>query len=349
MHMDVPPGNSTEGNLNDERFLRRVAQRYYEAGETQEAIAKKENCSRQMIGKALQKAQERGIVRISVVPEERMGYLQNLARDVRFQLRLEDLVLVPGSNPRAMENGKVADGVLADITSNAADYLDHLLTNETILAVSGGKHIMRNVLRNLKPTRMLPNLQVISTLGFISRSTNFGDPNLIAYDIAIAYGARHYWLPTPAIVKTQEQCEQLHNLPIVGDVLQVVEKATVIMMGLWPATDNSNLVKKNILSQQQVDALQAYHPVVDIDHWVFDADGRCINEIMDTPPYYLTGLNIPHLKERIRNEHIKVILVAGASDAYIPGIQAVLKAGIANILITDHITAELLLKFPSGE
>jgi deoxyribonucleoside regulator len=348
MLMDIPPGNEG-GLLNDDRFLRRVAQRYYEAGETQETIAEKEACSRQMIGKALQKARDRGIVRISVVPEERTGYLQNLMRDVRSQLRLEDLVLVPGSNPRAMEDGKVADGVLADITASAADYLDHLLTNETILAVSGGKHIMRNVVRNLKPTRMLPNLQVTSTLGFIRPSTNFGDPNLIAYDIAIAYGARHYWLPTPAIVKTPEQCEQLHNLPLVGDVLQVVEKATVVMIGLWPATDNSALVKKGILSQQQVDALQAYHPVVDIDHWVFDADGNCINERMDPPPYYLTGLNIPDLKERIRKEHIKVILVAGASDAYIPGIQAVLKAGIANILITDHITAELLLKFTSGK
>jgi deoxyribonucleoside regulator len=98
-----------------------------------------------------------------------------------------------------------------------------------------------------------------------------------------------------------------------------------------------------------VNTLQPYHPIVDIDHWVFDADGRCINELMDPPPYYLTGLNIPNLKERIRKEHIKVILVAGASDAYIPGIQAVLKAGIANILITDHITAELLLKPTSGE
>jgi len=65
--------------------------------------------------------------------------------------------------------------------------------------------------------------------------------------------------------------------------------------------------------------------------------------MIDPPPYYLTGLPIPRLKEKIRKEGTKVILVAGAGPAYVPAIRAALKAGIANILITDHITAQLLL------
>jgi len=43
-----------------------------------------------------------------------------------------------------------------------------------------------------------------------------------------------------------------------------------------------------------------------------------------------------------------MILVAGASPAYATGMRAVLKAGIVNILITDHVTghvtAELLMR-----
>ena len=87
----------------------------------------------------------------------------------------------------------------------------------------------------------------------------------------------------------------------------------------------------------------AFHPAVDINHWVFDAEGRCINAMMDPPPYFVTGFPIPRLKEKIREEGTKVILVAGAGPSYVPAIRAALKAGIANILVTDHITAELLI------
>jgi DNA-binding transcriptional regulator LsrR (DeoR family) len=86
-----------------------------------------------------------------------------------------------------------------------------------------------------------------------------------------------------------------------------------------------------------------YQPVVDINHWVFDAAGRCINEIADSFPYTLSGLEIPYLKEKIQQSNTKVILVAGGSPSYIPAIRAALKAGIANILVTDHTTAQFLL------
>ena len=93
----------------------------------------------------------------------------------------------------------------------------------------------------------------------------------------------------------------------------------------------------------QVEAIEPYQPVVDINHWVFDASGRCINELLDPPPYYLSGLEIPRLKDKIQQRDTKVILVVGGSARYIPAIRAALKAGLANILVTDHVTAQLLL------
>ena len=45
----------------------------------------------------------------------------------------------------------------------------------------------------------------------------------------------------------------------------------------------------------------------------------------------------------VEQRKVKVILVAGGGPAYVSAIQAALKAGLANILITDHITAQLLL------
>jgi deoxyribonucleoside regulator len=115
------------------------------------------------------------------------------------------------------------------------------------------------------------------------------------------------------------------------------------MMGLWPPHTHDEVVMRGILTREQMDAIKAFHPAVDINHWVFDAEGHCINEMMDPPPYYVMGFPIPRLKEKIRKEGTKAILVAGAGPSYVPAIRAALKAGLANILITDHITAEQLI------
>lgn len=343
MLMNTPPANSTEGvMIESDRFLRKIAHLYYEAGWTQEKIAESENYTRQTISKALQKAKDRGIIRISVIPEERTGFLRNLARELRTMIGLEDLVIVPGRNLDSMPDNEIDDGVMADIASAAAEYLDELLKDGDVLAVSGGKRIMRHVVRYLKPTKRLPNLNVVPTIGFVRQFTNFGDPNLIAHDIATAYGANHAWLPIPAIVKTQEQRDLARSLPLVCEVLEIVESANVVMMGLWPSSSFNYLVRRGIVSQEQMDEFEAFQPVADINHWVFNQVGICINEILTPPPYFLTGLEIPKLANRIKQHKSKSILVAGASKSYIAGILAILRAGLVSILVTDHITAQLL-------
>jgi len=201
---------------------------------------------------------------------------------------------------------------------------------------------MRNVVRYLKPSKLLPGLEVVPTIGFVETRPSIGDSNLVAYDIAAAYGAKHAWLPVPAIVETLEQQQQARALPLVRDVVKTMEKANIIMMGVWPVNSENYLVKRGVVLPQQLVNLQALQPVGDINHWFFDATGRFINDLLQPPPYYLTGLEIPLLSERVHQERIKVILVAGGSPSYIPVISALLKAGIVNILITDHVTAECL-------
>jgi deoxyribonucleoside regulator len=329
--------------LADERFLRKIAYLYYEDGYSQETIATMEFCSRQTVGKALQKARERGIVRITIVPDLRTGYLRNLSREVRLQLGLEDLVLAAGQSMSTTRAEDILDDVVMEIASAAADYLDQLLTDSDILAVSGGRTFMRNLVRYCKPSRALSHLQVVATIGFVGSRTSYGDANLIAYDLAQAYGASHLWFPCPAFLADQDQVQRSRSLPIIKEGYEMMQRASVIVTSLFPPHTNDELVMRRILSPQQREAIEACSPAVDINHWVFDAQGQCINELLDPPPYYLSGLEIPRLRDRIQRSGVKVILVAGGSPAYVPAIRAALKAGLANILITDHVTAQLLL------
>src|SRR5713226_5749121 len=215
---ELVQGNVTEARLlSDERFLRKIAYLYYEDGYSQEAIAGMEFCSRQTVSKALQKARERGIVRISIVPDLRTGYLRNLAREVRVELGLQDLILVPGQSLDAIHADEILDEVVIEIANAAADYLDQLLTDSDILAVSGGKTFMRNLVRYVKPTKLLPHMRVVATIGFVESRTSYGDANLIAFDLAEAYGASHVWFPSPAFLPDKEQVQSTRKLPIIKE------------------------------------------------------------------------------------------------------------------------------------
>jgi deoxyribonucleoside regulator len=342
---EIVQGNASEARLlADERFLRKVAYLYYEDGHSQETIADMVFCSRQMIGKALQRARERGIVRVAIVPDLSAGYLRNLSREVRLQLGLEDLILVAGGNMNTIAPEDILGDVVIEIASAAADYLDQLLTDADILAVSGGRTFMRNLVRYTKPTKVLSHLQVVATIGFVETRTNYGDANLIAHDLAEAYGASHLWFPAPAFLRDEAQVEQTRDLPIVKEAYEMMHRASIVLTGVFPPHTNEELVMQQILSQEQRKAIEAHQPAADINHWVFDASGRCINELLTPPPYFLSGLEIPRLKDTIKQGGTKVILVAGGSPAYIPAIRAVLRAELANILVTDHVTAQLLLR-----
>ena len=338
-------GSSSEARLlGDERFLRKIAYMYYEDGHSQETIAEMEFCSRQTVSKALQKAKDRGIVRISIIPDLRTGYLRNLSREVRVQLDLEDLILVAGQNMNMIAAADLLDDVVMEISSAAAEYLDQMLTDSDILAVSGGRTFMRSLVRHLRPTRLLPHLQVVATVGFVESRTSIGDANLIAHDLAEAYGANHLWFPCPAFLPDAEQVQYTRQLPIIKDAYEMMIRANIMVMSLWTPYSNKDMIARGILSPEQLEAIEKYRPVADINHWVFDASGRCLNEMVEPFPYALSGLEIPRINDKIQQNSAKVILVVGGSPSFIPAIRAILRARLANILVTDHITAQLLLE-----
>ena len=54
--------------LDDVNVLYKIASLYYESGNTQDEIARKVDMSRPMVSRALEKARNIGLVRISVFP-----------------------------------------------------------------------------------------------------------------------------------------------------------------------------------------------------------------------------------------------------------------------------------------
>ncbi len=327
-------------DLFDEDNLRHIAIDYYENKKSQKDIAESWGVARAAISVALRRAIDLKIVRVRVVPEERPHKLHWVRRNVMRKFNLEDVQLAPA---HIDAQGDPTPDVIPYIAGAAAAYLDDVLTNESKLALSGGRRFNRQVVQHLQPHQLLPDMEVLPLSGFIVETANVGDASLLAFDLSTLYGAKHSWLPIPAIVETQEQCKTAKELPIIRDVLKKIEKEANIFLLTLFAPFSPNVLSKGVLKQEQIDKIMSKKPVCNIDLWFYTLDGECVNNMMADPPYYLTGYNINNLRTKVENDEAQVILVAGGFDAHVAGIQAALRARLANVLITDHITAMKLI------
>lgn len=342
-------------DLYNEDVLRQIAIDHYERNRTQPDIAKSLGVSRPSITEALKRARALGIISITIPRDkERQPSLNRLQTAMlrKFGI-LEDVELVVG---HIDVEGSLAPNVVPDIAKAAATYLEGELINSvknddkrTSLAVSGGRRFIRQVVQNLNPNISLPNLEVYPISGFIREQANIGDASLLAYDIATLYGAKYAWLPIPAIVNTQQQCTLAKELPIVRDVLGRVEEANYYLITLFTPYSNE-IIERGILQKEQV-AKISQNAVCNIEMWFYSQKGKCVNTTMAEPPFFLTGYDINKLREKVEKRKAQVILVAGGSEKkadgtvmnQVDGIRAILEAKLANVLVTDHITARGLL------
>ena len=86
--------------LDDVNTLYKIASLYYESGNTQDEIAHKVDMSRPMVSRALEKARNIGLVRISVVPPKKFT---NLSKTISQALGIKEIVIAPSSSSTGNE------------------------------------------------------------------------------------------------------------------------------------------------------------------------------------------------------------------------------------------------------
>lgn len=299
-----------------------AARLYYEHRFTQQEVADKLGISRPGVSRLLQKAQDEGIVQITIVDPSDSG--SRLEQLLTQKYDLKKVIVVPThKNPNITKTrlGKAAVRIL-----------DQISYEGMTLGISWGT-TMQEVARQLKNTPM-KNSIIVQLNGGISRAEYDTNASEISKSVAEKMNAIPYLLPLPAVVDRSELKDAIISDRNINRTLALGKQAKIAMFTIGSFSHDSVLVKADYFSSQEVEELLSKGAVGDICSRLIDQNGEICSPELNARTI---GIELEDLTEKDYT-----IAVAGGSDK-VQAINAALKGKWFNCLITDEFVANELL------
>lgn len=308
--------------LDDDRIdlLVKVAELYYELGMTQEEVAAHLALSRPTVSRLLREARERNIVRITVVnPKSRSGELE---RDLVERWNLHDAVVVATTMTRG-------DLLIRRLGEAGARYLERHLPPRANLGIGLGRTVYQLVY-SLEGVGPAPH--VVPLCGGTVFSESAYHVNEIARIAAKRLNGRCTYLHAPAEASSRQVYEALLGDEGVAAVMRIWDRLDWAVVGIG-AAEYAESPEFRAYVERAVRA--GAQPVADLCHRLVDAEGRPCSG----PDECCTiAVTIEQLRKAKR-----VLAVAGGPHK-VRAIQAALRTGAIDVLLTDEATALALLR-----
>ncbi len=307
---------------NKNRLSIDVAKLYYKSDYSQQQIANKLNLSRPTVSRLLQYAKDKGFVQINISDpiEDNISLEEKLCK--KYNLDVVKIAYSPLN---------ISSEIKKSISMKAAEYLYEIAKDGDIIGVSWGTTIYKMAL-NLKH-KALKGVQIVQLKGGISHSQN----NTYAYEVvelfSEAFSTVGRYLPLPVMFDTVQIKELIERDKHIRNILDLGRQANIAVFTVGTVKDDALLFRLGYIDQKDREIIQK-KAAGDICSRFFDLNGNICDKDLDERT---VGIKLEELKEKEKR-----ILVAG-SQRKITAIEASLRGGFANILITDQYTAEELL------
>ncbi|GKX32979.1 MAG: DNA-binding transcriptional regulator [Rhizobiaceae bacterium MnEN-MB40S] len=296
---------------------------YYVAGKTQDEIARKLGVSRQSAQRLVSLAITEKLIKVRL--DHPIAHCMELARRLTDAYRLDYCDVVP-SDPDS-------PGSIVGLAQAGAGLMERELksSDPKIIAFGTGR-ALRACVEELSPMDC-PQHRIVSLLGNMSADGSASAYNAII-QLADKVRARHYPMPLPVFATSPEERALLHGQKPVRNILDLCASADVTFVGIGNIGDNSPLFVDGFIDQDQMDAVMNAGAVGEIVSWIYDAQGRLIenhtNSVVASAP--------------IRSNPPNSVIGIAAGDQKVPAIRAALAGRLINGFITNEATAEALLR-----
>ncbi len=295
---------------------------YYVAGNTQEEIASKMGISRQSAQRLVSLSVSEGLIKVRL--DHPIGRCLDLAERLRTRYALDHCEVVPSDPGHSSTTIGIAE-------AGAAELERCLRSPDPVIIAIGTGRTLKAAIEQLQPMDC-PHHTVVSLTGNIAPDGSAAFYNVI-FNVADTVKARSFPMPLPVIASSAKERAMLHTQPMIASTLDLAARANITFVGIGHLGSDAPLLLDGFISETEHQALQKAGAVGEICGWVFDAGGRLIegqtNDRVASAP-------IPS------RENGRVIALA-MGPAKAAAIRAALTRRLANGIITDEQTAELLL------
>mgnify|MGYP001409905378 CR=1 FL=1 len=300
----------------------RAAWLAYIGGRKQDEIATIMGISRQSAQRLVSQAMAAGLVKVRI--DHPIGRCQELAGEIMARYGLETCEVVP-----SIDRGRDAGMGVAHAT---ADILERWLTlpEPQVIGLGTGRTLRAAI-------EELPHIdcawhKIVSLTGNITPSGSTAYYNVL-FTISDKVTAPTYPLPLPVIAATEAERDLLMGQATLATSRDLAGRIDKRFVGIGQIRQNAPLVLDGFISEADQARLAAKGAVGEITGWVYDAEGRLIED---------------EINARVSS----VPLVAGGSAPAIAcahgpdkidAIRGALNGRYVNGLVTDERTAEALL------
>ncbi|MEF2246658.1 MULTISPECIES: sugar-binding transcriptional regulator [unclassified Paenibacillus] len=307
------------------RLLVKISTLYYLDGMNQQEISNRLGVSRPQVSRLLAEAKTEGIVQIDI--HNPFSEEQQYERAISETFGIQDVIVVQSTGD---DQGK-EDVLLARA---AATLLESVIRDNDTVAIMAGRSIASAGARlrynNTKGTSFVPMIGGFGSDGSSMHANT--NTRIMAENMKGSYSL----LNAPAIVVSSEAREHFLAERDIANVLEKARTADVAIVGIGQVTKESAIVQSGYLQSSEVEAIHKQGAVSQIGASFLKADGEHLENELESR---IIGLSIGDIK-KIAN----VIAIAGGKHK-VEAIAAALRGKCMNVLITDLVTAKLVLEW----
>lgn len=308
----------------------RVARMYYEHGDRQPQIAEQLHISQAKVSRLLKKAEEVGIVRVTI--NEPLGGHSDLEQALASRYGLADAVVV---------NVDTEDesSILSAIGTAAAAYLSEILLGHERIGISSWSATLLAMVNSMQKAMKPLADSVVQVIGGVGEPNAQVQATRLTEQLAMLTGASPRFLTAPGFVSSAELRTAIMAEPYVRETSEQWSDLSVVLAGIG-SLEPSPLLRQsgNALPHDEQLELRSLGAVGDVCLRFFDADGNPVHSGVEERVVGISRELLLGVPRRIG--------VAGGSRKH-SAIRAALLGGWVNVLVTDTLTAGVLLADPS--
>jgi deoxyribonucleoside regulator len=316
--------------LSEERLelLAQAASLYFDQGLNQGDIAEQLGVSRASVSRLLTEARELGVVEIRInFPLTRDGDLES---QLRRRFGLQGVYVL---NTSAI----VPEHVLGRLGRLASQHLQTRIQPGSIIALSWGTAVFETVQAvRRRPVERVKVVQVIGAVGSLNPLIDGPD---LARQLAERVGGQYYYLHAPLLVESSHLRDTLLGDVHMQQTLELARQATTALVGIGSTQPEiSPLVRAGYVSVEEEREIARRGAIGDFCGYHIDISGALADIALNQR---VIGITLDDLRK------IPQVIGVAGGVAKARTILAVLRGSLIDVLVTDDLAAQEVLRLDS--